>query len=150
MSDSGPVVNHIGHCVADLDRAKRFYVEALGFEPWYEIEPPDQPSDRLLGLSAPLGMTCAYLRRGGVVLELLSFAAAGILDPPARVMNERGLTHLSFSVDDVAATCERVTEVGGTVLTETNIGAAVFVRDPDGQLLELLPMGYRDKLPPVP
>ena len=28
----------------------------------------------------------------------------------------------------------------------TNIGVGVFVRDPDGQLLELLPMSYRDSL----
>jgi len=26
----------------------------------------------------------------------------------------------------------------------------LFIRDPDGQLLELLPSGYRDRLPPKP
>ena len=31
-----------------------------------------------------------------------------------------------------------------------NIGAAVFVRDPDGQLVELLPMGYRRHLEASP
>jgi catechol 2,3-dioxygenase-like lactoylglutathione lyase family enzyme len=145
-----PVVNHVGHCVADLDRARRFYVEALGFEPWFEIAPPDAPSDRLLGLRAPLGMQCVYLRMGEFVLELLHFTEVDTVDAPARVMNQLGLTHLSFAVEDLAAACDRVEQFGGAVLTETDIGAAVFVRDPDGQLLELLPSGYRDHLPPVP
>ncbi|MDX6285088.1 MAG: lactoylglutathione lyase [Frankiales bacterium] len=145
-----PVVNHVGHCVADIERARRFYVEALGFEPWFELQPPDDPSSRLLGLSPPLGMNCVYLRMGEFVLELLQFADAGTVDAPQRVVNQLGLTHLSFAVDDVAATCNRVAELGGTVLTETDIGAAIFVRDPDGQLIELLPMGYRTSLPPIP
>jgi catechol 2,3-dioxygenase-like lactoylglutathione lyase family enzyme len=33
---------------------------------------------------------------------------------------------------------------------EGDIGAALFVRDPDGQLIELLPAAYRDRLPPKP
>ena len=61
-------------------------------------------------------------------------------------MNEPGLTHLSLSVDDVDAVCARVPEYGGEVVESSNIGAAVFVRDPDGQLLELLPMTYRKHL----
>ena len=61
-------------------------------------------------------------------------------------MNEPGLTHLSLSVDDVDAVCARVPEFGGEVIASSNIGAAVFVRDPDGQLLELLPMTYRRHL----
>ena len=61
-----------------------------------------------------------------------------------RSFTEPGLTHLSFSVDDLAATCDLVTEQGGEVLTDTDIGGlAIMVRDPDGQLLELLPTTYR-------
>ena len=32
------------------------------------------------------------------------------------------------------------------MLTDTDIGFGIFVRDPDGQLIELLPMAYRDSL----
>jgi catechol 2,3-dioxygenase-like lactoylglutathione lyase family enzyme len=142
--------NHVGHCVGDLERAKRFYVEALGFEPWYDLTLDDEPSDRLLRLKPPVGLQCIYLRRDGFVLELLHFAGAGVAPGHERVVNELGLTHISVSVDDIPATCARVVELGGEVLTDTDIGAAVFVRDPDGQLLELLTMGFRDTLPPVP
>lgn len=139
------VFNHLGQCVADLARSRRFYEEVLGFEFWREITPPDSPSDRLLQLSPPIGMTACYLRRDGLVLELLAFAGDGARPRrgPVRRMNDLGLTHLSVSVDDVDATCRAVAAHGGEVLDDTNIGAAVFVRDPDGQLIELLPMSYR-------
>jgi lactoylglutathione lyase len=140
--------NHVGHCVRDLERSRRFYAEALGFEPWYDLEPPDEPSNRLLGLDPPLGLQCVYLRRDGFVLELLHFADAGLAEVDhRRVMNEVGLTHISLSVDDIAATCARVVELGGEVLPDTDIEMAIFVRDPDGQLLELLPMAFRESLP---
>ena len=61
-------------------------------------------------------------------------------------MNELGLTHISLSVDDIPETCRRVPEYGGEVLADTDIGVGVFVRDPDGQLIELLTMSYRERL----
>jgi hypothetical protein len=61
-------------------------------------------------------------------------------------MNEPGLTHVSLSVDDIVSVCTRIPEYGGEVIEASDIGNAVFVRDPDGQLLELLPMAYREYL----
>ena len=98
-------------------------------------------------MKTPLGLQCVYLRRDGFVLELLHFADAGDGRGHERVMNEAGLTHISVSVDDIPATCARVEELGGEVLRDTDIDFAIFVRDPDGQLLELLPMTFRDGLP---
>jgi lactoylglutathione lyase len=142
------VFNHVGQCVTDLDRSRRFYEDVLGFERWREISPPDTPSDQLLRLTPPIGMTACYLRRDGLILELLHFAGEGARPgaPQTRVMNEPGLTHVSLSVDDIDATCQAVAAHGGEVLDDTNIGFGVFVRDPDGQLIELLPMAYRDSL----
>ena len=138
------VFNHLGQCVADLERSRRFYVELLGFEPWREITPPDGASAKLLGLAEPLGMTACYLRRDGLVLELLHFAAREPRRPAtARTMDEIGLTHISVSCD-VADVCRRIADYGGEVIADTDIGNAVFVRDPDGQLLELLPLAYAD------
>ena len=65
-------------------------------------------------------------------------------------MNDPGLTHLSISVDDVRAAAAKVVEHGGEIIEESDVGLALFVRDPDGQLLELLPADYRDRLPPKP
>jgi len=139
--------NHVGQCVTELDRAKRFYCDLLGFTLEREINPGDDTSAQLLSLTPPLGMTAAYLVRDGLVLELIHFGAAGQTQAyRERRMNEPGLTHISLSVDDIEAVCARVPEFGGEVVEASNIGNAVFIRDPDGQLLELLPMAYRQRL----
>ena len=143
---TGSAFNHVGQCVTDLERSKRFYVELFGFVCEREITPPDDSTAQLLSLTPPLGMTAAYLVRDGLVLELLHFAAGPTQPFARREMNEPGLTHVSLSVDDIVAVCARIPEYGGEVIESSNIGAAVFVRDPDGQLLELLPMAYRKHL----
>jgi len=134
---------HVGLCVSDLDRSRRFYVEGLGFELMNGIDVPDSPADRLLRLEPPLGLRAEYLAKGGFVLELTHFDREA--NPPAaeRVMNEPGLTHLSLSVDDVSAVAGRVEALGGQVLRDTDVGGGIFLRDPDGQLIELYPAGYR-------
>jgi lactoylglutathione lyase len=146
-----PVYNHTGQVVADLERAKRFYTEVLGFQPWYELALPDEASAKLLGLEPPLGSSASYLILDGFVLELMHFAADGAQVPyRRRVMNEPGLTHLSVSVDDVHATAQRAVDYGGEIVAGTDVGVAIFIRDPDGQLLELLTSGYPGSRPPRP
>ncbi len=143
--------NHTGQVVTDLERSKRFYQEVLGFEPWYEITPPDAATAKLSCLEPPLGVTASYLTLDGLVLELLHYSVPGATAGfRPRTMNEPGLTHLSFSVADVRATAEQATEHGGQVIEESDLGVAMFIRDPDGQLLELLPLSYRTKLPDRP
>lgn len=135
-----PVFNHVGHCVTDLARSCRFYEELLGFTRQRELKVPDAPAAQLLRVAAPVGLTAVYLERDGFVLELLHFDRAANTPRRDRDFTEPGLTHLSFSVDDLAAACAQVTELGGEVLDDTNVaGRAVMIRDPDGQLLELLP-----------
>ena len=136
----GSVVNHVGLCVTDLARSRRFYEEAFGFSHRNDLVVPDGAASRLLQVPEPVGLTAVYLVRDGFVLELLHFARDGNDPPGDRSFTEPGLTHLSFSVPDVAATCARVAELGGEVLEDTDMGGhAILVRDPDGQLLELLP-----------
>jgi catechol 2,3-dioxygenase-like lactoylglutathione lyase family enzyme len=139
--------NHLGQCVTDLERSKRFYCELLGFTFQREINPPDDMSAKLLGLDPPLGMTATYLVRDGLVLELLHFDAPGQTRPyERRGMNEPGLTHISLSVEDLEGLLAKIADYGGAVIADSDIGSGVFVRDPDGQLLELLPMEYRRRL----
>ena len=141
------VVNHVGLCVTDLDRSRRFYESVLGFAHQRDLEVPDAPASRLLQVPAPVGLKAVYLELDGFVLELLSFDREGNDPRRPRTFTEPGLTHISFSVDDVAAACALVEEHGGEVLHDTDLGGlAINVRDPDGQILELLPMSYRDSV----
>ena len=147
MTGNPVAFNHVGQCVTDLERSKRFYCELLGFELDREINPPDALSAQLLGLTPPLNMTASYLVRDGLVLELLHFAAPGQTERyQPRAMNQPGLTHISLSVEDLDGVLSRIGDYGGTVLADSNIGSGVFIRDPDGQLVELLPMAYRRHL----
>ena len=132
--------NHVGHCVTDLARSRRFYEQALGFVHQRDLAVPDEPAAQLLRVPAPVGMTAAYLELDGFVLELLHFDRAGNDPQRERSFTEPGLTHLSVGVEDLAATCAKVRELGGEVLEDTDVGGrAIMVRDPDGQLIELLP-----------
>jgi len=143
--------NHIGQVVTNLERSKRFYQEVFGLKPWYEIQPHDVATAKLCCLTPPLGVTASYLSLDGLVLELIHYAEPGVTAPfTARTMNEPGLTHLSMSVDDVRAAAARAVEFGGQIVEASDVGAALFVRDPDGQLIELLPTTYRESLPPKP
>ena len=134
--------NHVGLAVTDVDRSKRFYEEVFGFTETRRMAIPDAPASRLLQVPEPVGLSAVYLTLDGTVLELLYFDRPGNEPQRPRAMTEPGLTHLSFTVDDLAATCDLVAEHGGQVLEQTDMaGFAIMVRDPDGQLLELLPPG---------
>ncbi|MGH9090478.1 MAG: VOC family protein, partial [Acidimicrobiales bacterium] len=152
MDEPGPSVNHVGICVSDLERSRRFYTGALGFRPWWELDVPDGSAGPLLRLPTPLGTHATYLANGRFVLELIHYRDHPATAPPGgRAMDVLGLTHLSVAVEDVAAAADAVEALGGEVLRDTAVGAAaVMVRDPDGQLLELTSTGFPAMRPPWP
>ena len=150
MGSHQSVFNHVGLCVTDLERARRFYEEALGFQHWWAIAPPDDRIAGLLQLEPPLDLKAVYLVRDGLVLELLGYREGRTEPWTKRSMAEPGLTHISLTVDDLEAAMRAVEECGGEAIRETHRGGGgVMVRDPDGQLIELMPAGWQEKdLPP--
>jgi lactoylglutathione lyase len=89
-----------------------------------------------------------YLVRDGLVLELLDYSGRRVHAGAERVMDQVGLTHISFSVSDLAGVLAQVAEFGGAVVDGTVSEGSAMVRDPDGQLLELLSDGWLAALPP--
>jgi lactoylglutathione lyase len=135
--------SHVGLCVSDLARSQRFYCEGLGFQPATRLEFAGEPSATLLGLPG-VDLVAVFLRRDGLVLELIHYAKpAATGDPAPRAMNRLGLSHLSMRVAGADAVAARLVELGGRVLEQTRIenpeldAAAVFVLDPDGTRIEL-------------
>lgn len=148
---SRPVVfNHVGLCVRDRAASRRFYEGLLGFEFWWELDAPEEGTDVLLQLARPVGLHATYLVRDGLVLELLDYSARAVHVGWKRVMDEVGLTHISFSVSDLLSVLGRVGEFGGSVIEATVSEGSAMVRDPDGQLLELLDDGWLAVLPVRP
>jgi lactoylglutathione lyase len=113
------VFNHVGLCVADRERSRRFYEGLLGFEFWWELEPPDDGTDQLLQLAKPVGLRATYLVRDGLVLELLDYSNRELHTGPERVMDQVGLTHLSLSVSDLGAVLTMADGFGGSVVEAT-------------------------------
>ncbi len=150
MTDHPVVFNHVGLCVTDVDRARAFYEQALDFRYWWELEAPDEPSSVLLQVPQPVGLKAVYLVRDGLVLELLRYSSSAARPRRERSMAEPGLTHLSLSVADMGSALDRVVAHGGQVLEQTDIKAAIMIRDPDGQLIELTTSDWWDALPPPP
>lgn len=150
MTGSRSVFNHVGLCVADRERSRRFYEGLLGFEFWWELDAPEAGTSQLLQLDSPVGLHATYLVRDGLVLELLDYSGRRVRAGSERVMDQVGLTHVSFSVSDLAGVLSQVDGFGGAVVDGTASAGSAMVRDPDGQLLELLSDNWLSVLPPRP
>jgi lactoylglutathione lyase len=142
--------NHVGLCVADTARSRRFYEGLLGFTFWWELEPPDEGTGQLLQLNRPIGLHATYLVRDGLVLELLDYSHRALRAGSERVMDQQGLTHVSLSVSDLDAVLASVDGFGGSVVEGTVSAQSAMIRDPDGQLIELLADSWLAVLPPHP
>jgi catechol 2,3-dioxygenase-like lactoylglutathione lyase family enzyme len=142
--------NHVGLCVADTARSRRFYEGLLGFTFWWELAPPDEGTGQLLQLDKPIGLHATYLIRDGLVLELLGYSHRALRAGSDRVMDQVGLTHLSLSVSDLGEVLAGVAHCGGSIVEGTVSDRSAMIRDPDGQLLELLADSWLAVLPPRP
>ena len=122
----------------------------LGFQFWWDLRPPDDGADQLLQLTKPIGLHATYLVLDGLVLELIGYSERDVTAGPARVMDQVGLTHLSLSVPDLGDVLAVVDDFGGSVVNGTVSKHSAMIRDPDGQLIELLSDSWLAVLPPRP
>lgn len=150
MTDHRAVFNHVGLYVTDRASSRRFYEELLGFKFWWELDPPEEPTAKLLQLDQPVRLHATYLVHNGLVLELLDYSGDRPRQAADRLLDQLGLTHISLSVLDLATILRKVPDFGGSVVAETVAADSAMIRDPDGQLLELVADGWLAALPPRP
>ncbi len=148
--------NHLGQTITDIARSRRFYEGLLGFKFWWDFEAPDELASKVLMIPSPCKLTATYLWRPDLVLNLMHFGVPEAREAyRARKLNEPGLSHLALSVEDAPALLAQVESFGGKVHSESRgaesaWGQAIYIRDPDGQLIEIVTMAWREKLPPPP
>ena len=143
-------ISHFGLGVTDVERSRAFYENVFGFEFDTEIVAEGPYVAQLMQLPTPCRVRAVLLVKDGFTLELLHTVEPGMKERRERVLNEPGLTHLNMRVTDAAEIREKVPKWGGTIVEPTvlpqmsdpDYGAyseAMYVRDPDGQLIEVVP-----------
>lgn len=141
-------VHHVAIATAHLDRLRDFYCTHLGMEQVGEAEWEDQPEmDAIVGLPHSAAKV-ALLRAGNFALELFQYAAPKSEGGEAnRPVNRPGITHFAFAVHDLEAEYERLMAAGvrfhgpppsRDISPEDMAVRAVYGRDPDGNVFELL------------
>lgn len=131
--------SHLGLCVRDLERSLVFYRDGLGFEdgPEFDI---DYPISEMTG---EVRLTSKFLHSGDLRIELLAFATPDPFGTPSMLRNQLGLTHLSFTVDDLDGAADHLVRHGGRIIDGTRSTPEgsihiIFLADPDGTRIELM------------
>jgi catechol 2,3-dioxygenase-like lactoylglutathione lyase family enzyme len=128
----------VSHCCKDLEKTRKFYEEVLDFKSVEGRQVTSDTTSHYLGLTPPLKLNLVFLKKDGLILELQHFESHGSTPRPERPNNQAGLGFVSLQVDDLAALLAMVPDYGGEIMDETDIGNAVFLKDPDGQLVGLV------------
>ena len=64
MSSHRTTFNHVGLCVSDRERSRRFYESVLGFQFWWELDPPDGPTAKsILPCLEPCAILLEFARK---------------------------------------------------------------------------------------
>jgi predicted enzyme related to lactoylglutathione lyase len=133
-------ISHVGICVSDMARSVRFYSQALGFAV-LRSGSGGAPFDILAELPG-MSLNVTVLERDGLNVELLEYPATGTVgSSQRRPINQLGISHMAFAVDDIDQARELISRFGGHVLDHTRIapreGEFIYCTDPDGVRLEL-------------
>jgi len=134
-----PKLHHTGVTVTDLERAVEFYTSLFGCTVDARFSVSGDAFGTVVGHDGVSGQF-VHLRSDEGRIELVEYEPAGTSrEPPA--LPDPGGTHLAFAVDDVDATVAGL-PAGIETLSEPRTTASgtrlVFLRDPDGNLVELL------------
>ena len=131
--------HHVGITVSDLDRAVEFYREAIGLDVVAEFSVGGDAFATGVGVDGARA-DFVHLDADGVRLELVSYDSTERPGERTRI-DTAGATHVGLAVDDVASCYAALPDHVETVSEPqtTDSGTTIFfVRDPEGNLVEVL------------
>jgi catechol 2,3-dioxygenase-like lactoylglutathione lyase family enzyme len=152
-------IHHVAVHVRDLERMRKFYQEAFGFEiVGEEFSWRDTPLlDQILDVQGSAARGC-MLRAGTCYLELFEFSAPEPISTRPLRPFDKGYTHFCVDVTDIEKEYERLCALGMTFGHSAPLDAGhvktIYGRDLEGNVIEIQQTsqecGFRlDKLPAV-
>ena len=124
--------HHYSFTVSDLERSKAFYGDVLGLE---EVERPD------------FGIPGVWYGVGETQIHLIGKPEGVDTGSPSPKLTPIA-NHSAFQIEDYDAAVERLRECGAEFVELSREVGQIFVRDPDGNIIELIqPGGLLGRLP---
>jgi glyoxylase I family protein len=118
----GKGVHHVSYAVQDLDRSARFYEDVLGLP---RVERPE------------LGLPGIWYETGSSQIHLIQTPeGADVGSPPSQLSPLAN--HNAFAIDDYSGTLSHFKKHDVDVLETSPENGQMWVRDPDGNILEFI------------
>lgn len=157
MSARFQSLHHISYTISDVDRSVRFYRDVMGFKLIHVVHRKDIPAyDVILGhINVEVQIAAFEIPCTNLTLELMQFIHPKPVVRPQDFVYV-ATSHLVYLVDDIEEEYRRMKAAGGDSVsppTEIHrdgkyVGKAVFLKDPDGILIEPMQLA-RDRIDPV-
>lgn len=136
-------IHHIGMNCRDMERMKRFYCEAFGFEPVDEngFSWAEEPvMDHIVDVKGSAAKGC-MLRAGQCYLEMFEYSEpAPRSDEPLRPF-DRGYTHFCIDVTDIETDIAHLKACGMTFndreFVDVGHVKTLYGYDPEGNVIEI-------------
>jgi catechol 2,3-dioxygenase-like lactoylglutathione lyase family enzyme len=144
LGPDGIVFANVSISVKDLDLSTKFY-QALGFEAG-DLHAIPGPVAHALGAKAKdAKLEIRFLKRDGVVLELIHLTPTPKRPASGGSSTQLGLAHIAFRVDNVDRIAAIIKANGGGAVesSRTRLGPPgqgidiLFCTDPDGTIVEI-------------
>lgn len=139
MNSTALTAHHVGITVADLETVLPFYRDVLGLEVVDRFEVSGEAFEAAVDVDGAAGRF-AHLEADGVRIELVEYDPEGEAVPSSE-LNQSGAVHVGLTVSDLESFYADLPEDVPT-LSEPRTTASgttiCFLRDPEGNLIELL------------
>lgn len=138
-------IRHTGLVVANLEKALHFWRDILGFRVMRQMEESGPHIDAMMGLSNALVTTVKLAAPDEHMIELLHFHSHADTPVWQGMPYSTGFTHVALTVNDIAATCNKLAAEGVTFfappqLSPDGMVKVTYCKGPEGILLELVEM----------
>ena len=135
--------HHIGLCVADMDRCIAFYRDVLGLDKISDTGMTGEFLDTVQGKSGIDFRIVKFASPEGFFIELLQDRVHKVAPQTENCLQDAGLRHFAYEVDDVDAIYEKVKAYGCEIISapctsDDGSMRLFFVRDPEMNLIEIM------------